>query len=364
MVRGFRVQLALIVILLAVLGAILHPLALLLAISPFDPRGVIRFLEEVRSVIADLLGWGVLSLLALMAFFILRGRLSPRPPTLSRLGLISTQSRSPHAVVAITAYNDAEATAEAVRDFKRQPSVVEVIVVDNNSTDDTIALATAAGARVVREPRQGYGHTCIRGLTEGLKVPGADVIVLTEGDGTFFADDLPKFLAYVEHSDLVVGNRVVRDLVDGDSQMDYFFTWGNMAVAMLLRLRFWDGRHLGPAGLTDVGCTYRAIRRDSLERILPDLVVGGNHFSPHMLLVAIARNLSVVEIPIRFRRRVGQSKGASQSLWKGLQVGLTMIWHIMTFRLPETVAAAALAVPASQESASPAVAGLSGSRDK
>jgi hypothetical protein len=115
--------------------------------------------------------------------------------------------------------------------------------------------------------------------------------------------------------------------------MDYFFTWGNMAVAMLLRLRFWDGRHLGPAGLTDVGCTFRAIRRPALERILPDLLVGGNHFSPHMLLVAVARGLSVIEIPIRLRRRFGQSKGASQSMRKGLEVGLVMIWHIITFTL-------------------------------
>jgi hypothetical protein len=199
-------------------------------------------------------------------------------------------------------------------------------------------------------------------------VPAADVVVLTEGDGTFFADDLPKFLAYVGHSDLVVGNRVVRDLVDGDSQMDYFFTWGNMAVAMLLRLRFWDGRHLGPAGRTDVGCTYRAIRREALVRILPDLDVGGNHFSPHMLLVAIARNLSVVEIPIRFRRRVGQSKGGSQSLWTGLQVGLTMIWHIMTFRLATQPATPAVEIDqpgAAAHEAPPAVAaGMPGSRDK
>jgi hypothetical protein len=335
--KGFRVQLALIVILLAVLGALLHPLALLLSISPFDPRGVIRFMEELRSIIADLLGWGLLSLLAIMAFFVLRGRLGSRTPTsVGRNRLMLDPARPLKAVVAITAYDDAVATAEAVRDFKHQPSVAEVIVVDNNSTDDTAVLAAAAGARVVREPRQGYGYACIRGLSESLKVANADVIVLTEGDGTFFAADLPKFLAYVGHSDLVVGNRVVRDLVDGDSQMDHFFTWGNMAVAMLLRLRFWDGRHLGPAGLMDVGCTYRVIRRDALERILPDLVVGGNTFSPHMLLVAIARGLSVVEIPIRLRRRVGQSKGASQSLWKGLQVGLAMIWHIMTFRLQTT----------------------------
>jgi hypothetical protein len=100
-----------------------------------------------------------------------------------------------------------------------------------------------------------------------------------------------------------------------------------------LRLRFWDGRFLGPAGLTDVGCTFRAIRRPALERILADLVVGGNYFSIHMLLVAMARGLSVIEIPVRLRRRVGQSKGASQSLGKGFAIGLAMIWHIMTFRI-------------------------------
>jgi glycosyltransferase involved in cell wall biosynthesis len=271
-----------------------------------------------------------------MAFFVFRGRLARRPTLAGRQGPTPAKAPPLKAVVAVTAYNDATSTAEAVRQFKQEASVIEVIVVDNNSTDDTVPLAAAAGGKVVGELRQGYGYACIRGLTEGLKVTDANVIVLTEGDGTFFAEDLPKFLAYIDHSDLVVGNRVVRDLVDGDSQMDHFFLWGNMAVAMLLRLRFWDGRHLGPAGLMDVGCTYRAIRREALERILPDLVVAGNTFSPHMLLVAIARGLSVVEIPIRFRRRVGQSKGASQSLGKGLQVGLAMIWHIMTFSLQPT----------------------------
>jgi cellulose synthase/poly-beta-1,6-N-acetylglucosamine synthase-like glycosyltransferase len=333
--RGLRVQLALVVVLAAIVGALLHPAALLLSIVPFDTRGLIHFLEEVRSVIADLLGWGVLTLIVLMAFFVIRGR-SARPPKSPDRENALGPGRPPHAVVAITAYNDALATANAVRDFLRQPSVVKVLVIDNNSTDDTAALATAAGAQVIHEPRQGYGYACMRGLTEARKVPDSDVVILTEGDGTFFADDLPKFLAYIDHSDLVVGNRVVRGLVDSDSQMDYFFTWGNMAVAMLLRLKFWDGRHLGPAGLMDVGCTYRAIRSEALERILPDLAVGGNHFSPHMLLVAMARDLSVVEIPVRFRRRVGLSKGASQSLTKGLWVGLTMIWHIITFRLRPT----------------------------
>jgi hypothetical protein len=353
--KSLRVYLALFVVLAAILGALLHPLAMVLAVAPFDNRPVVAFLVELRSLIADLLGWGVLSVLAIMALYVVFGRVgASRRPFLSSVESEPSVVSAPEVVVALTAYNDAKATAQAVNDFRRQPSVVRVLVIDNNSTDDTAALAEAAGATVIREPRQGYGYACIRGLTEGLAVPDADVVLLAEGDGTFVAGDTAKFLAYVDHADLVVGNRVVRGLVDSDSQMDHFFTWGNMAVAMLLRLRFWDGRHLGPAGLTDVGCTFRAIRRPALERILPDLRVGGNHFSIDMLMVAIADGLNVVEIPIRFRKRVGRSKGASQSLLKGFQVGVSMIWHVLTFTPPQSpqVGRARESAPAPEKSAS------------
>jgi hypothetical protein len=360
----YRVHLVLLVVLAAIIGAALHPLAMLLTLAPFETRTVVAFLVELRALIADFLGWGLLSLLAVMLIYAILGR-QKRVPVESRVA--RADATSPRVVVAITAFNDAGATAQAVKDFRRQPGVVKVLVIDNNSTDETAELAAAAGATVVRETRQGYGYSCVRCLSEALKVADADVIVLTEGDGTFVAEDTGKFLAYIDDADLVVGNRVVRGLVDHDSQMDHFFTWGNMAVAMLLRLRFWDGRFLGPAGLTDVGCTFRAIRRDALERILPDLQVGGNHFSLHMLLVAMAHDLSVVEIPIRLRRRVGQSKGASQSIWKGIAVGLAMIWHIMSFGLQPRPAASALSHQngSTPEPSEPAVtAGRAGSRDK
>jgi len=278
--RNYRVYLALFVVLIAIVGALLHPLSLLLGLAPFNTRALVGFLVEVRSLIADLLGWAVLSVLALMVFYVIRGRIERGAHTAfstpARKAADGNARSQPEVVVALTAYNDAEATAQDVKDFRRQPGVTKVLVIDNNSTDNTANLAIAAGATVVRETQQGYGYACIRGLAEGLKVPGADVIVLCEGDGTFLAEDTAKFLAYIGDADLVVGNRVVKGLVDRDSQMDYFFTWGNMAVAMLIRLR----------------------------------------------------------------RRVGQSKGASQSFRKGLQVGLVMIWHIITFNLkpaaPET----------------------------
>jgi len=147
--RGYRVQLALIVVLIAVVGAFLHPLALLLAIAPFHTHGVILFLEESRSVIADLLGWAVLSLLAVMVFFVVRGRLARRPPRDPERSAAAA-ARPLRAVIAITAYNDAAATAQAVSDFRRQPAVSEVLVIDNNSRGSPRPLARGSSAKLGR----------------------------------------------------------------------------------------------------------------------------------------------------------------------------------------------------------------------
>ncbi len=329
--RGGRAYLGLAVVMLALLGAFLHPLAFLASFLPFDSRGFLTSLNGIKSLIFDGLAWAAVGFLLLMALQVWRGRVQSGRPVTRRY-----QVRMPipqtKVVVAVTAYNDAAATAATVRAFKAQRNVAEVLVVDNNSTDGTAELAIDAGARVIPEARQGYGYACMRGLSEACRIPGVDVVVLVEGDGTFVGADLPKFLAYISQADMVVGTRIVRNLVEPGSQMDYFFTWGNIAVAYLLRLRFWDSQFLGVASLTDVGCTYRAIKRDALERILPDLCVGGNHFSLHMMLVALHHRLTLLEIPITFRKRVGRSKGASQSLRKGFGVGMAMIWHILTFQ--------------------------------
>ena len=317
------------VIALAILGALLHPLALLLGALPFDAHGVVLVLNGTKNLIADVLGWAVIALLVVMLALVVKGRLASRPSL--------PESQNPDTsigqriAVGIVAYNESGAIGQLVRAFQEQDGVVEVIVIDNNSSDGTAQIATDAGARVVRETKQGYGFACIRALHEAAQVPEADVAVLVEGDGTFAAEDLPKFRAYVGQADMVVGNRVVSSLIERGSQMDYFFTWGNMAVGSLLRFRFWHPQFLGAASISDVGCTYRAIRKDALQRILPDLIVGGHHFSPHMLLVALYRNLSVIEIPVTLRRRIGESKGAGRAFWPGFKVGLVMIWHILTY---------------------------------
>src|SRR5438094_4754583 len=143
-----RALVALAVVALAILGALLHPLALVLSWMPFDTRGLQAFLTSTKFVIADILGWAVVALLIMMFVLVIRGRLTPRRGgshgSLSPIGSVRM-------TVGIIAYNEAEAIERLVRDFRAQPNVVEVIVVDNNSSDATAELARSAGARVVNE---------------------------------------------------------------------------------------------------------------------------------------------------------------------------------------------------------------------
>jgi len=232
-------------------------------------------------------------------------------------------------VVVLTAYDDEDPIANAVNEFLSQRNVVKVIVIDNNSGDATAKCAMFAGAQVIREYNQGYGYACMRGLEEALRVEDADVVVLAEGDMTFSGRDVWKLLSYIEDVDMVIGSRTHMALIDPDSQMDWFYLWGNLFLAKVLQFRFFDFKFLGRTRFTDVGCTLRAIRRDALKQIINDLNVGDHHFSPHMIKVALKKRLRVIEVPITLRKRVGVSKGAGGNRRLAIKVGLKMLWHII-----------------------------------
>jgi hypothetical protein len=220
--------------------------------------------------------------------------------------------------VGLTAWNDEESIGHAVRDFKECRDVRKVVVVDNNSTDHTSEVAIAAGAdSVVVETIPGYGACCMRALDEAAK--DADVVILCEGDMTFVASDVKKYLAYLENADLVLGTRATQELRETGTQMDWLINPANQIVAKLVQTRFWGTR------LTDMGCTYRAMRVPSYYRLREKLHVTGNHFSPHMFIEALKLNLRVVEIPIYFRARMGCSKGVGSNKLKAAKAAIKML---------------------------------------
>jgi hypothetical protein len=225
-----------------------------------------------------------------------------------------------HVVVALTAYNDEESIGQAVADFQGHPLVRRVIVVDNNSRDRTFEVAERAGARVVKETKPGYGRCVYRCFQEAMR-EGGSLIVLCEGDMTFRARDVEKLLAYIDHADIVNGTRIVEQLREYSTQLSTFMYYGNFAVGKLLELK-----HLGRGTFTDVGTTYKLIRRESLARLMPVLNPAVNlEFNAHFLDMALSSGESLVECPITFHPRVGLSKGGNVSNARALRVGLRMI---------------------------------------
>jgi glycosyltransferase involved in cell wall biosynthesis len=221
--------------------------------------------------------------------------------------------------VVIPAYNEEKSISNVVKDFSK-PYVDEIIVVDNNSTDRTAELARKAGARVVKEIKQGYGYAIQRGLREAK----GEIIFVTEADQTFVGKDMEKLLAYIEDADMVLGTRTCMQLVDKNANMGLFLRWGNIFIAKVLELLY------GNVRLTDVGCTFRAIRKKALKKIINKFKVGGSHFSPEMILEALKANLKIIEVPVNYRQRVGKGKITSASKFKAFKVGLKMLWLIFS----------------------------------
>jgi glycosyltransferase involved in cell wall biosynthesis len=224
--------------------------------------------------------------------------------------------------VVFPAYNEEAGIGPAVTEFGALDAVDEVLVVDNNSRDQTAARAQSAGARVVGESRQGYGNALRRGLADA----SGEYIVLAEPDGTFMAKDVLKLLAYADDFDLVMGTRTTRELIWHGANMGWQLRWGNWLVAKLLQVLF------GGPSLSDCGCTLRLIRRDAARRLLPHFTVGGSHFLPEMVCLALLQKQRVVEVPVNYRDRVGQSK-ITGSLRTTVEVGTRMIGIIVRYRL-------------------------------
>ena len=224
--------------------------------------------------------------------------------------------------VVFPAYNEGENIRRAVEDFFLRDVVDEIVVVDNNSRDATAAEAAAARARVVTEPRQGYGHA----LRRGLSVATGDLIILAEPDGTFVGRDVLKLLAYSDDFDMVCGTRTTRELIWKQANMGWFLRVGNWTVAKLIQVLY-DG-----PSLTDCGCTLRLTHRPALARFVDDLTVGGSHFLPEMVILGLKRGLRIIEVPVNYRGRIGESK-ITGSFKGALRTGVNMILLTLRCRL-------------------------------
>ena len=199
--------------------------------------------------------------------------------------------------VIIPAYNEQDSIALVINDI---PSIVdEVIVISNNSTDNTEVNAKNAGATVLSENRKGYGYACLKGMEYvSLKNEKPDIIVFLDGDYSDYPEQLNELVEPIlkNNIDFVIGARVKHLREQGSMTPQQIF--GNWLATTLMKLFF-------GAKFTDLG-PFRAIKYDKLLALqMEDKTYG---WTVEMQLKALKQKLSYTEVPMKYRNRIGVSK--------------------------------------------------------
>lgn len=221
--------------------------------------------------------------------------------------------------VIIPAYNEEKAIANVIKDI---PSYVdEIIVISNNSTDNTVAVAQGAGATVLTENKKGYGYACLKGLDYISKLPNKpDIIVFLDGDYSDYPEELTKIVEPIITNgiDLVIGARAAN--LREKNSMTPQQVFGNWLATFLMKVFF-------GATFTDLG-PFRAIKYDKLVALnMEDKTYG---WTVEMQLKVLKQKFSYVEIPVRYKNRIGVSK-ISGTVKGTLMAGIKIIGWIFKY---------------------------------
>ncbi len=214
--------------------------------------------------------------------------------------------------VIIPALNEEETIADVVRDIPREIAG-EIIVVDNGSDDRTAERAREVGARVVAEPRRGYGRACAAGVS--ALGPDCEIVVFLDGDGSDCPELMERLVKPIvdERYDFVIGSRTRGERESGSLNFQQVFAGrvAGLLLSWLYRVRY-----------TDM-CPFRAIRRDALAGLgMREETYGWNL---EMQMRAARADLRVLEVPVNHRRRAGGKSKVSGTLRGTLLAGTRIL---------------------------------------
>lgn len=219
--------------------------------------------------------------------------------------------------VLIPALNEEEAIGFVVRDLPRDV-VSQIVVIDNGSTDRTSEIAARSGAQVVLERRRGYGYACLAGLN--ALSPTTEIVVFLDGDYSDYPEEVVNIVRPIldGRADLVIGtrmhNRQTRAALTPQQR------WGNRLAVYLMRC-FWE------CDYTDLG-PFRAVRRRCLESLsMSDSNFG---WTVEMQIKASLLGLRTLEVPVRYRVRIGRSK-VSGTIRGVIQAGGKILFTIFRY---------------------------------
>jgi len=226
---------------------------------------------------------------------------------------------NPRIKVIIPAYNEEASIAKVIKDIPL--SVQEVIVVSNNSTDATEQQAKNAGATILTESRKGYGYACLKGMdyiAEQNEKP--DIIVFLDGDYSDYPEQLEELVTPIVNNevDFVIGARVKSLRETGSMTPQQIF--GNWLATFLMNILF-------GAKFTDLG-PFRAITYETLLGLqMEDKTYG---WTVEMQLKILKQKVSYMEIPVKYRNRIGVSK-VSGTVRGSIMAGVKILGWIFKY---------------------------------
>lgn len=196
--------------------------------------------------------------------------------------------------VIIPTHNEAQSIGRVLADLPTD-IVTEVLVVDSNSTDGTPDIASKMGARVLHEPRRGYGRACLTGLASASS---PDIVVFLDGDYSDRPNELPLLLSPIidGRADVSLGSRLGKQSVHG--ALPWHAAFGNRLAALLIRLLY-------GLRISDLG-PFRAGRADVLRRL--DLQENTYGWAVELILKGALGGFHIVEVPVSYYPRIGKSK--------------------------------------------------------
>jgi len=217
----------------------------------------------------------------------------------------------------IPALNEEEAIGFVLRELPRN-LIDQIVVADNGSTDGTAEIARREGADVVLEPERGYGAACLRGLS--IVKESTEIIVFLDGDYSDYPEDLSVIVEPIiaGRADMVIGSRSRGERERGSLMPQQVF--GNWLATRLIKL-VWGHEYsdLGP---------FRAIRSESLQQLqMSDSNFG---WTVEMQIKALKHRLRIEEVPVRYKRRRGQSK-VSGTLSGSIKAGMKILYLIAKY---------------------------------
>ena len=223
--------------------------------------------------------------------------------------------------VILPALNEEEAIGGVLSSIPAELAAT-VIVSDNGSTDRTVEVARRAGALVVSEPERGYGAACLKAIAALASLPARiDIVVFLDADGSDYPEDMLELVRPIQQdeADLTIGSRL-RGAREAGAMPPHQVLANRIFTRLIARLYGYRYTDLGP---------FRAIRLDALRKLgMRDRNFG---WTAEMQIKALKHGLRVREIPVRYRKRIGQSK-ISGRLRPSLKAGAKIFWTIVKLK--------------------------------